>query len=75
MATPPTATDWYIVIPVRGNPDPSGFYGSAQSFIVNTDDMDVAAQVAHDHGFARAVVVLGTHYHDPTVPDPPPYTP
>ena len=69
---PPAPTDWYIVIPLRTDPDPNGNYGSAQSFVVNTNDMDEAPKVAHDHGFARAVVVLATHYHDPTVPPPEP---
>lgn len=69
---PGEASDWYIVIPLHTESDPSGTWGAAQSFVVNADDMDLAAQIAHDHGFARAVVVLGVHYHDPTVPPPEP---
>lgn len=75
VPTSTEASDWYLVIPLRKDPNPNGDWGAAQSFVVNADDMDIAAQVAHDHGFARAVVVLGTHYFDSTIPDPPPYRP
>ena len=60
----PTATDWYLVIPLPADPDPNGLFGAAQVFVVHTDDMDVAAQVAHDQGFPRCVVILGTHYEE-----------
>jgi hypothetical protein len=57
----PTTTDRFLVVPFQETP-PETLDGAAQVYVVETNDADIAAQVAFDMGFPRCIVVLGTYY-------------
>lgn len=65
MSTP--ASDWYLVVPLQ-DVDPEAqlqVMGSANVWLVNADDSDIAAQVAFVNGFPKAGVILMEYHEQP----------